>query len=116
MTAIDGDEKSAFAAGLVMRIDVWPSEENPVLDGDRMQFAGAHADKGEPRFGVGLRDDDRPAFVALSLPQAQHGRMQELLPRMRPDSIAEHRVVVAPGKPIAPAVLLVSPARRQIGN
>ena len=54
--------------------------------------------------------------LALGVPQAQHRRMQKLLPRMRPDGIAEQRVVVAASEPVAPAVLLVGPTRRQVGE
>ncbi len=35
---------------------------------------------------------------------------------MRPDRIAEQRIVVAPDQPVMPALLLVGPAARQIGE
>ncbi len=92
------------------------AEEHPILDRDRIQLAGAHADEGEPLGGDGLRHHPHTVGVALGVPQAQHRRMQKFLPRMRTDGIAEKRLVVAAHEPVAPAVLLVGPAPRQIGE
>jgi hypothetical protein len=40
---------------LVLRINAWPSQEDLVLDGDGMQFAGADADERQtPRTDIGL--------------------------------------------------------------
>jgi hypothetical protein len=40
--------------------------------------------------------------------------MQKALPGMRPDGIAEERVIGAPLEPISPAVLLIGPSNGQL--
>ena len=55
LTAIDRDDKGVVAAHLIGLVEVLAREKDPVLDGDRAQLTGAHADKGErlvplPRF------------------------------------------------------------------
>ena len=67
--------------------------------------------KRSPRRGLG-RDAHRRRRRAAALHKLLHRRMQEPLPGMRPDGVAEQGVVVAPRQPIASAVLLVGPAAR----
>ena len=57
-----------------------------------------------------------PSAVAFGTPQTLRRHVQELLPRMRPDGIAEQRIVVAALQSVMPALLLVGPAARQIGE
>ena len=65
------------------------------------------------RTGAGLRPRSRrPAAAARH--SSSPRRMEEALPGLRTDGVAEQRVVVAPLQPIAPGVLPVGPAGRQI--
>jgi hypothetical protein len=116
VAAIDRDQKRAPAPRAVVRIGIGAGEQYPVLHRDRAQFAGAHADKGKRLASLGLRDDVQRVADALGSPQALTRDMQKLLPRMRADRIAEQRVVLAAAQPVMPALLLVAPAARQIGE
>ena len=60
--------------------------------------------------------DAQSAAVALGPPQTETGRMQEFLPGMRTDGVAEQRLVGAALEAIGAAVLHVGPAGRQVGD
>ena len=49
LAAVHRDDERAFRRVAVVRIDVAGREEDPVLDGDRMQLAGAHGEEGKAR-------------------------------------------------------------------
>ena len=114
LAAIHGDDEGALAPRPVVRIDVGSAEEHPILDGDRVEFAGAHAEEGEALAGIGLRHDADALRIVLGAPETQQRRVQELLPRMRSDGVAEQRLIIAAYEPVGPAVLLVGPAARQV--
>jgi hypothetical protein len=85
-----------------------------VLDRDRAQLAGPHANKRERlRRGLILNDRETVTFAA-GLPQPMDRRMEKPLPGMRPDGIAEERVIGAPLEPVSSAVLLIGPSDGQL--
>jgi len=59
-------------------------------------------------------DDRETIALAACLPQPLDGRMQETLPRVRPDGIAEERRIGARLEPVSPAVLPIGPPDREI--
>ena len=79
---------------LIVTLDVPALEKDPVLDPDRLQLARAHADERKRclRWLV-LLDREAAAIVTASAPQPHAGREQELLPRVRPDGVAEAGLV-----------------------
>ena len=117
LAAVHRDDERALAPRLVVRIDVRALQEHAVLDGDGVQLAGAHAEE-----GVALAPAPASAVTVdavgllLGAPQAQQRRVQEALPGMRADGVAEQRLVVAPLQAVVAAVLLVGPAGRQVGD
>ena len=64
--------------------------------------------------GIGTVADAEAAVAALRPPQAETRGMQELLPRMRTDGVAEQRIVGTALDTIGAAVLHVGPAGRQV--
>ncbi len=58
--AVDGDEERAFTTRRVLAIDERSLEEDPVLDGDRVEIAGANPEKRERPLGGRLLDELRP--------------------------------------------------------
>ena len=46
LAAVHRDDERALAPRLVVRIDIRPLQEHAVLDGDGVQFAGAHGEEG----------------------------------------------------------------------
>ena len=56
-----------------------------------------------------------PPFASRA-PEPKAGREEELLPRVRPDGVAEARVVLAALEPVGPRLLPVGPADRQLGR
>ncbi len=114
--AIDRDDEGRGAPRLVVGIDMRAFQEHAVLDRDGMQVTGADADEGEALGARRLGGDGHRVAVAARARQAQHRRVQEALPRMRPDGISEQRVILAPGEAVGTAVLRVGPACRQIGD
>ena len=80
-----------------------------------MQLAGADADEGVGRRVVALLGDLELAVgAAPGPPELQLGRVQEPLPGLRADRVAEQRLVVAAAQPVGAAVLLVGPADREV--
>ena len=91
-------------------------QEHLVLNRDRVELTGAHADERVARRRGRLLDDLEALAVlpAPRLPQAQIGRVQKLLPRLRADGVTEYRLIVAPSQAIGAAILLVGPADREL--
>ena len=113
LVAIDCDEERVLAPGGVVAVDVPAAEENPVLDPDRRQLAGADADECErarlDRLLLYLEVD----AVLLRLPEPYPRREEEALPGGRADRVAEARVVVPALESVEASVLDVRPPRRQ---
>ena len=107
---------SSRRAGVVA-VDVRAADEHAILDRDRVQLARAHADE---RDTAPLRrclfDGDRAVRCAARAPEPDAGREEKLLPGMRPDCVAEARLVVASLEPVAAGLLDVRPPDRQIGR
>ena len=66
--------------------------------------------------GSAVAGDSKPVLRALRAPQPQQRRVQEALPRMRTDIVAEQRRVVAPPQAVVATILLVGPAGGQVGD
>ena len=113
LEAVDGDDEGVLAPRRVVAVGVATAEEDPILDRDRVQLAGAHADEGERRIVERLLLDLEAAVSAAGLPEPDARRAEELLPGMRADREAEARLVVAPLEPVAPASCVVCPPDRQ---
>jgi hypothetical protein len=94
---------------------VHAAEEDAVLDLDRVELARTHADEREQLVRRVLLDLRRAA-VQPRTPEADAGREEKPLPRVRPDGEAEPRVVRAALEPIGAAVLRVRPADRELGR
>ena len=89
-------------------------QEDPVLNGDRMHLARPHADEGEAlRFVLLVRDLEAPLSTP-GAPERQDRGMQEPLPGLWADGIAEQLLVSAPLQLIVAAGLLVGPAGGKI--
>ncbi len=115
--AVDRHQQHRLAPRRIGRIDVLATGKHPVLHADGRQLAGAHADEGAFRCLDRLRLEIQPAVVqTLHRKQRLPGREQVAFPRVRPDGVAEHCVIVAPRKPVAARRLLVGPAGRQLGH
>ncbi len=97
-----------------MRVDVRALQEDPVLNLDGVQVARANAQecvRGN-RLRAGL---DREGIRGLlDREQCQSRGEQILLPRVRPDGVAEIGSVVAALEPIRSPLLLVRPADGQL--
>ncbi len=65
LAAIDRDDEHAFAARLVVAVDVGAVQEDAVLDGDGVQFARPHGEEGEAFGRVGVGGDADAAAVAF---------------------------------------------------
>ena len=113
LEAVDGDDERVLAARRVVAVGVAAAEEDAVLDRDRVQLAGAHADERERRILERLLLDLEAAVAAPRPPEPDARRKQELLPRVRADRVAEARLVLAPLEPVGAGVLDVRPADRQ---
>ena len=74
------------------------------------------AEESEAFLRVRVGGDVDAGGVALGAPQAQQRRVQEALPGMRADGVAEQRVVVSALQAVMAAVLLVGPAGGQVGD
>ena len=116
LAAIDRDDEVPFAPRAVMRIGIGVAHQHAVLDGDGGDLAGAHADEGEARAVLRRRVDAHGVSVARGAPEILDRRVQEFLPGMRADGIAEERLVVAADDTVVSAVLLVGPAFGQVGD
>ena len=94
LVAIDCDEERVLAPGCVVAVDVPAPEENPVLDPDRRQLAGADADEceraGLDRLLLHIEDARRPASPSRAAPAAGKGSAS----RRSGHRVAEARVVV----------------------
>jgi hypothetical protein len=113
LAAVDRNDERVLAPNLVGPIPILPAKEYPILDGDRVQLAGADADEREPLRGRVLRDDRETIAVAACLPELLDRRVKEALPGMRPRGIAEIGCIAAPFQAVTPAVLAVGPAGRK---
>ena len=114
-TAVDGDEEGVLPSRRVVTVDVRPLEEDPVLDRDCVQIAGADAEQRERPLGRSVLDELRVTLVvAASLPQAHARGQQPSLPRLWPDGIPEPRLVVTPFEAIGSCVLDLRPPRGQL--
>ena len=111
--AVERDDEGAFAPRPVGRVGVAVAEQDPVLDRDRVQLAGAHADESVARRLLRRRFDAEPGAVPPCAPQAQARFMQESFPGLRPHRVAEQRLVVAPLEAAGAPVLAVRPPPRQ---
>ncbi len=113
--AVDGDEERSLAAGGVVAVDVRSLEEHPVLDRDCVQVARADADERERPLGGRLLDELGLAAVGPARLPESHPRGQEpALPRVRPDRVAEPRLVVAALEPVGGRLLHLRPAGGQL--
>ena len=114
LPAVDGDDKGVLPPNPVSLIAIRAIQEDTVLDGDGVEFASAHADESKSRgFRPARRNGN--AIVALARgPQRLDRRVQELLPGVGTDGKAEKRIVLATLQMIAPGVLTVGPACRQV--
>ena len=113
--AVDGDEERLLAARRVVAVDVRALEEDPVLDRDRVEIAGADAEERKRPLGRRLLDELRPALVVPTrLPEAHARGQQPALPRVRADRIAEPRLVVAALEPVGGGVLHLRPPGGQL--
>jgi hypothetical protein len=116
LTAVDRDDEDPAAPGGVVAVDELAAGEDLVLDRDRVQLARAHPDEGERRLVERLLLDDRRAAVRPRAPEPEAGREEELLPRVRPDGVAEARVVLTALKAVGPRLLPVGPADRELSR
>ena len=113
--AVDGDEEGTLPARTVVALDVGALQEDTVLDGDRVQVARADAEEGERPVRRRLLGELRPAVVAAArLPHPDASGQQPALPRVRPDRVAEARLVVPTLEPVGRGVLHLRPAGRQL--
>ena len=109
--------KASRAASLVVGVRVRVAHEDPVLDGDRGQVAGANADEGVARpLLLLLLVGDRPVLRPPRLPEGQVRREEVVLPGVRADVEAEERLVVALVEPVGAALLLVGQPLGQVGG
>ena len=102
LAAVDGDDERALAPRRVVGVDVAAADEHAVLDRDRVQVA-ASARRGT-RTAAPAAAPPRPPVPSPFRRARQsrtRGREQELLPRVRPDGVAEERLVVAALEPVA---------------
>ena len=111
-TAVERHHEQSLAPGPIVRIDVGAAEEDPVLDRDGSEPARANPDEGETLGEVALRPialrhHSRALLAPLGPPEAQHGRMQESLPGLRADGIAEECIIAAPDETVAAARLRI---------
>src|SRR5581483_1496229 len=114
LEAIDRDDEEALPPRDVVAIAVSVAHEDAVLDRDRMQLAGTHADERERRLVQRLLLHARESVVVPArAPEAEPRREEPALPRVRPDGVPEQRVVLSAAKPVRACFLLVRPARRE---
>ena len=114
--AVDGDDEGIRAPDAITRVAVGAAQEYAILDGDGREFAGPHANKGELLAFHRCRLDAHLFAAAAHGPQRLAWRMEKALPGLRADRVAEQRVVVPSLQLIAPGLLAVGPAGRQIGK
>ncbi len=109
LAAIDRDDENILPPRLIRRIDKLSAEENLVLNGNGVQFAGAHAKKSQlGREGL-FREHLKTIRRAPRAKEPLLRREEKLLPRMRPNDVTEKRVVAAFLQAISSAVLLIGP-------
>ena len=117
LRAVDRDDEGVASPGLVVGIGVRVPDEDFVLNRDRGQVAGAHADEGVARpLLLLLLVGDRAVLRALRLPEGQVGREEVMLPGVRAVVEAEERFVIALVEPVGAALLLVSEPLGQVGK
>ena len=117
LEAVGGHDEGVLPAGGVVAIGVAAAEQHAVLDRDPVQLAGAHAEQRERRRVWRLLLHLEPAVSLTPRPeQLDACREQELLPGVRPDRVAEARVIVAALETIRACLLNVGPADRQLGR
>ena len=116
LEAVHGDDERVLTARGVVGVGVRPAEEHLVLDRDPVQLARPHADERQRRAVRLVLLDDEAVVLLARPPEADAGRQQELLPRVRPDRVPEAGLVVAALEPVAARLLVVRPADREIGR
>ncbi len=116
LEAVHGDDERVLAPCGVVAVGVAAAEEDPVLDRDPVELAGAHSDQGERGVLERLLLDLEAVVASLRAPEPDARREQELLPRVRADRVAEARLVVAALEPVGARVLAVLPADRELGG
>ena len=93
LAAVDGNQESVFAPRLIHRVHIRAVKKDTILYGDCMQFARADCQEGVFRRPLALDRHLVAVAVALGLPEADHRRMQEFLPRVRAHDVAEESLV-----------------------
>jgi len=78
--AVYRDDECILAPCAVMRIDLCALQKDLILYGDRVEIAGADSNESETLVRIRFWDNTPPARIAFSAPQAQHWRVQKLLP------------------------------------
>lgn len=95
MGAVHRDDEHAIVPRLIAVVDKRALQEHAVLDADGVQLAWPHGQGGEVARAPQRRGDANPPIsVMICMPKTLQRRMQEALPRMRPDRIAEERRVI----------------------
>ena len=111
LAAVHGDQKRPLAVRPIQGVGV---HEDFVLNRDRVELAGSHAQE-RVRRGVERLGPERESLrLSIGLPEASPRREQELLPGVRTNRVAEQSGVIAPFQPIGAAVLPVGPAFGQV--
>ena len=96
--AIHRDDEIILASRAILRVGIIAVQQNPVLDGDRVNFARTHAKKGEFRDWL-FRIDNREIRRRRAAPAIVFDRrVEKALPGLRPDRVTEQRPVITPGE------------------
>ena len=113
LATVDGDDERPLAAQRVVALDVAAFQEDPVLDRNRMQVAGAGAEERERLVGRRLLGDRRNFALGDARPPEPDARGKELLlPGMRADCPTEDGIVLSLFEPVACRLVLRRPTMR----
>src|SRR4029079_12832037 len=99
------DNERAFAARLIMRIDIRTAGENSVLDADGVKITGTHAEECESANRLHIVIDLNAPATPLSLPEQNTRGVKVVLPGIWTDRVPEERSVGAPLDAVTTAVL-----------
>ena len=114
ITAGDRDHEGVGTSYGVGGVDVRAPEQHRVVDAQRAQVAGAHAQEGErPLVGRRAFDGERVGLTVRAPEQVARGE-EHRLRRLRAVGVAEDQLVVPPAQPVGAGVLLVPPADREV--
>src|SRR5690606_9941532 len=83
---------------------------------DRAQFAGPYADECHWLDRIGGGDEVEIFAGAAAVPEGDARRMQEALPRVRPQVVSEQLPVSTAPEAVAASLLFVGPARGKVGS